>query len=141
MKKSFPKEDKKTETGQSLVETALTLPIFILILCGILDFGWLFTNQLMINNSSREAARVGVVNYEDNNAAYQTLVINKAKEMIFFGNTADPNVFKVTVSVNAGETDVTVLVENTVPVLTPIVGAFYTNNQAELTSTTTMRIG
>ncbi len=142
MKRSFLKNTKfNNEHGQSLVETALTLPIFILVLCGILDFGWLFTNQLMINNSSREAARAGIVNYEENNAAYQTLVINKAKEMIFFGSTSDPNVFNVTVTVNADETDVTVLVKKAVPVLTPIVGAFYENNQAELTSTTTMRIG
>ena len=137
MKKSFPKKTMlNREHGQSLVETALVLPILILILCGIIDFGWLFTNQLMINNSSREAARAGIVNYEDNNAAYQTLVINKAKEMVFFGNV--PN---VTVTVNADETEVTVLVEDTVPILTPIVGAFYSNNQAKLTSSTTMRIG
>ncbi|OQB25559.1 MAG: TadE-like protein [Firmicutes bacterium ADurb.Bin182] len=139
--KSFLKLIRSKEAGQSLVETALTLPIFILILCGVLDFGWLFTNQLMLNNSSREAARTGVVNFEENNAAYQTLVINKAKEMIYFGDTSDPNVFNVTVTVNAEETDVTVQVDNTVPVLTPIVGAFFTNNQAELTSSTTMRIG
>jgi Flp pilus assembly protein TadG len=141
MQRYFSQKRLSNEKGQSLVETALTLPIFILVLCGILDFGWLFTNQLMLNNSSREAARAGVVNYSENNIVYQTLVINKAKQMIFFGNTSDPNVFKVTVTVNAAETDVTVLVENTVPVLTPIVGAFYTNNQAKLTSTTSMRIG
>ena len=141
MKKSFLQKTKFShEHGQSLVETALTLPIFILILCGIIDFGWLFTNQLMLNNSSREAARAGIVNFTENNAAYQTLVINKAKAMIYFGNTSEPN-FKVTVTVNADKTDVTVLVQNTVPVLTPIVGAFYDNNQAKLASTTTMRIG
>jgi Flp pilus assembly protein TadG len=137
MKKSFLNKSMLIrEHGQSLVETALVLPIFILILCGILDFGWLFTNQLMINNSSREAARAGIVNYEENNVAYQTLVINKAKEMIFFGSV--PN---VTVTVNADETEVTVLVEDTIPLLTPIVGTFYENNQAKLTSATTMRIG
>ena len=142
MKESFQKKTKVNhEHGQSLVETALTLPIFILILCGIIDFGWLFTNQLMLNNSSREAARAGVVNFTENNAAYQTLVINKAKAMIYFGNTSDPNKFNVTVTVNADKTDVTVLVKSTVPVLTPIIGAFYENNQAKLISTTTMRIG
>jgi Flp pilus assembly protein TadG len=124
----------KNDNGQSLVETALTLPIFILILCGILDFGWLFTNQLLLNNCSREAARFAVVNSDDPN--FQTVVINKAKSFVLIG---DPN--DVTVTVSLVKPEVTITVDRTVPVLTPIVGAFYTNNQAELTSTTTMRVG
>lgn len=39
------KRDRK-EDGQAMVEFALILPIFLLILCGIIDFGWLFYNQL-----------------------------------------------------------------------------------------------
>jgi Flp pilus assembly protein TadG len=134
MKKSFPRKVKKNETGQSLVETALTLPIFLLVLCGILDFGWLFTNQLMLNNCSREAARIGVVSADQ--ADKENIVKAKAESMLFIGvpeeDFADVQFF---------DEDVTVTVNLTVPCLTPIVGAFYTNNQAELTSTTVMRIG
>lgn len=128
------RRQQKNEHGQSLVETAITLPIFILVLCGILDFGWLFTNQLMLNNCSREAARFAVVNSDDPN--FQTVITNKAKSFVLIGNPED-----LTVTVSLVKPEVTVTVDRTVPVLTPIVGAFYTNNQAELTSTTTMRIG
>ena len=132
MKKSFRQKTKfNHEHGQSLVETALTLPIFILILCGILDFGWLFTNQLMLNNCSREAARFGVVNVDKEDE-----VVAKAKSMIFMGTPETDFA-----DVDFTEEDVTVTVNLTVSCLTPIVGAFYHNNQAELTSTTTMRIG
>jgi len=48
---------KKKEKGQAMVETALVLPLFLLILCGIIDYGWIFSNQLMLNNSSRDGAR------------------------------------------------------------------------------------
>ena len=41
---------KKRENGQSAVEFALVLPILLLIVCGILDFGWLFYNQLSVEN-------------------------------------------------------------------------------------------
>lgn len=52
----------KKENGQSAVEFALVLPILLLIVCGILDFGWLFYNQLSVENACREGARVGCVN-------------------------------------------------------------------------------
>ncbi|HPD01593.1 MAG TPA: TadE/TadG family type IV pilus assembly protein, partial [Acetivibrio sp.] len=40
-----------------MVETALILPIVVLLLTGIIDFGILFNNYLVITNASREAAR------------------------------------------------------------------------------------
>ena len=51
LKKAFGRED-----GQSMVEFALILPIFLLILCGIIDFGWLFYNQLSLNNACLSVA-------------------------------------------------------------------------------------
>lgn len=130
----LPRKKHKRENGQSLVETALTLPIFILVLCGILDFGWLYTNQLMLNNCSREAARFAVVNSDDPNLL--NVVTTKAKSVAIIGNPED-----LLVTVSLLKPDVTVSVDRTIPVLTPIVGAFFANNQAELTSSTTMRIG
>ena len=40
-----------------MVEFALVLPLLLLILCGILDFGWLFYNQFNVDNTARQAAR------------------------------------------------------------------------------------
>ena len=47
--------------GQSLVETALVLPIILLILTGIIDFGLVFNNYLVVSNASREGARSAVI--------------------------------------------------------------------------------
>ncbi len=52
---------RRGEDGQAMLEFALVLPIFLLILCGILDFGWLYYNQLALNNICREGARYAVV--------------------------------------------------------------------------------
>lgn len=51
------KKRVKNEEGQALVEFALVLPILLLILCGIIDFGWLFYNQYNVDNAARAAAR------------------------------------------------------------------------------------
>ncbi|MBP7174775.1 MAG: pilus assembly protein [Thermoclostridium sp.] len=49
----------KQKKGQSLVETAIVLPLVLLLLMGIVDFGFLFNNYIVISNASREAARKG----------------------------------------------------------------------------------
>jgi Flp pilus assembly protein TadG len=53
----------KSERGQSMVEFALVLPILLLLLCGIIDFGWLYYNQVMLSNAAREGARYAVIHY------------------------------------------------------------------------------
>lgn len=47
--------------GQSLVEFALILPIFVLLLVGIFDFGRAVYAYNTISNASREAVRIGIV--------------------------------------------------------------------------------
>ncbi len=51
----------KRESGQSLVEFALVLPIFLLVLFAIVDFGMAFHAWITVTNSAREGARLGAV--------------------------------------------------------------------------------
>jgi len=51
----------KREDGQSLVEFALVVPIFLLVLFSIVDFGMAFHAWITVTNSAREGARVGAV--------------------------------------------------------------------------------
>jgi Flp pilus assembly protein TadG len=48
--------------GQSLVEFALVLPVFILVLMGLFDLGRAVYAFNTISNASREAVRVAIVN-------------------------------------------------------------------------------
>ena len=45
--------------GQSLVEYAVTVPVFLLILLGMLEFGFAFSHHLTMEYASREGARTG----------------------------------------------------------------------------------
>jgi hypothetical protein len=45
------------ERGQSLVEMALVLPLLLLLLAGIIDFGRAYNNYIIITNAAREGAR------------------------------------------------------------------------------------
>ena len=51
----------KGEGGQSLVEFTLVLPIFLLVLFAIIDFGMAFNAWITVTNSAREGARLGSV--------------------------------------------------------------------------------
>ncbi len=49
------------EKGQALVEFALLVPIFLVLLFGIVDFGMGFYSWITVTNSAREGARLGAV--------------------------------------------------------------------------------
>ena len=51
----------RNQKGASAVEFALVLPILIVLLFGILEFGLLMYNKAVITNASREGARAGIV--------------------------------------------------------------------------------
>ena len=47
--------------GQALVEFAIVLPIFLLVLFGLIEFGYMLYSQMTVSNAAREAARAAVV--------------------------------------------------------------------------------
>jgi len=53
--------------GQSLVEFAILLPVFLIIVLGIFDLGRVIYDYSALHNAAREGARYGAVNHCDNN--------------------------------------------------------------------------
>jgi Flp pilus assembly protein TadG len=49
------------EDGAELIEFALVLPLMLLVMFGIIDFGLLFQRYLVVTNAAREGARVAVL--------------------------------------------------------------------------------
>jgi Flp pilus assembly protein TadG len=43
--------------GSTLLEFAMVVPVLLLLLLGIIEFGWFFKNQLTVANATREGAR------------------------------------------------------------------------------------
>jgi hypothetical protein len=50
---------ERRERGQSLVEFSFILPVFLMLLLGILEFGMAFDHLITISYASREGARAG----------------------------------------------------------------------------------
>lgn len=121
--------------GQSMVEAAIVLPIFLLVLLGILDFGWILSNQLMVNNGSRDGARLAIVKSDDPNMI--TLVTDRVHTNPGLQSLSDVT---VTVTKDPTGTDIRVTVVKKVQVLTPLAGVFAQGQVLDLTATTVMRI-
>jgi Flp pilus assembly pilin Flp len=53
------------EDGAAAVEFALLLPLLVLLLFGIIEFGFAFSTRIQATNAAREAARQAVVGVDD----------------------------------------------------------------------------
>ena len=51
----------RNQRGQALLETAITLPIILLVAVGIFEFGRAYQVQQVLTNAAREGARVAVL--------------------------------------------------------------------------------
>jgi Flp pilus assembly protein TadG len=50
-----------SERGAELIEMAVALPLLLLVVMGIVDFGFLFQRYLVLTNAAMEGARVAVL--------------------------------------------------------------------------------
>jgi Flp pilus assembly pilin Flp len=52
----------KNENGASSIEFALILPILVMLMVGIFEFGMAYSNYIAITHAAREGARLAAVN-------------------------------------------------------------------------------
>lgn len=68
MRSREPRQRIASERGQSSVELALLLPVIVLLLFGVLEFGRVFNAWIVVTQASREGARVGATQCATNAA-------------------------------------------------------------------------
>jgi Flp pilus assembly protein TadG len=82
------------EKGTSTVEFVLLLPLLLLVLFAIIEFGFILYDKAVITNASREGARRGIL-MRDPRVPVDTIVntVNKYSErnLISFGPTTTPS--------------------------------------------------
>jgi Flp pilus assembly protein TadG len=130
---------QKNQKGQAVVEFALTLPILLLVVCGIIDFGWMMGNKLLLSYCSREGARYGAVAalLPNSVSLITQRVINSAptylqSDIIVDVTFSDPT--------NIASGDVIVKVSYNVDALTPISGIFTNGQTVKETSMCVMKV-
>lgn len=121
----------KSEKGQSLVEFALLLPVLVLLLFGIIDFGRIFHAYLTIDHAGREAARTASIG-KDTTTIKNTAVSDASSIRL----TADQ--VGVTPGTLSSGSNVTITITYPINFLTPVIGNIV--GPVTLKNTTVMRV-
>lgn len=76
----------RTESGAEIVEFALTLPLLLLVVLGIIEFGFLFQQYEVVTNAAREGARIATLpTYSGSAALTQTNVTTRVDQYLTAG--------------------------------------------------------
>jgi len=110
---------RRGQRGQSLVEFALTVPLFFVLIFAIVDFGLGLRAWITITNSAREGARYAVVSCatdSPNETAVKQVAVDKSAGLLTLSD--------VTVTNCPGDSteDVAVRVDYTYNLITPLGG-------------------
>ena len=125
---------RKTERGQAVVEMALVLPILLMLVFGIIEFGRILNTYMIVTNLSREGAREGAVGGTD--AQIIEVVENGANLDVSLINTViDP----LSAAPRPRGSSVTVIVSYDVDIIAPVIGTLI-GDPYIVTSQTTMRV-
>lgn len=107
----------KRESGQSLTELALVLPLLLYLMCGIIDFGRVMYSYMQLNLVSQESVRLGGLGYND--TAIRDYALGRLE-------LADPSNVTVTVTpsddMRKSGDYVEVRVEEQIEWITPLIG-------------------
>lgn len=122
MKKKFRKFFDN-EKGQAVVEMALVLPLVIMLLCGILDFGWIYVNQYGVENAAYDGARYASLHVNEYDASsydnLKTEIEQRVKKNLYGKGDG------ATVVLNVEPDAVKVEVKYPVKILTFVASTFY----------------
>lgn len=128
------KQKLRNESGQSMVEFALILPVLLFIVIGIIEFGFMFSGYLALTNASREAVRY--ISLGGDNAS----AIQRAKDVSM---NLDPNQMTILIDPSGGIRErgdsVKVTIQYDYKFLTPFFGVLF-GNTLELEADAVMRV-
>jgi Flp pilus assembly protein TadG len=114
--------------GQSLAELAITLPLLLLVVMGVFDFGRGIFYYSTIHNAAREGARYGAVDHCDS-IGIQDIVETHAYSLLDGLTVSDTIMY-----FDAKPERIVVTVTYTFETITPLIGAFLDDGSVELVS-------
>ncbi len=142
--------DGRMERGGTMVEFALTLPVFIILVVGIIEFGWCFFVQHTLQYATREGMRLALVGRTLTDASGNpmtreasiidtirreaSLAVNPDSVLISIyqvdeNNFSDPADWQNTQNAGGSGKPMRVRTQVIHTFFTPLIGAFFTGGQ------------
>lgn len=124
------------------VEFAIIAMLLFTMLFGIIEGGWVFFNWVVITNEAREGARWGAVRWGDPGCTNVCIACAdglSVRDRFASRMSGLVGSSVVTFTCSANSSTVTVTVNDTVPIITPLMQAAFRRSSFVLQATSTMR--
>jgi Flp pilus assembly protein TadG len=145
MRNLFKLKNHQSQKGAAAVEFAIVLPILLILLAGIIEFGFLLYNQQVLTTAAREGSRA-LANPANTQSAESIVIAYCSERLITFGSNDDPSTDIVEVDIvvdgNIVAKDITVNVTYEYGFLIPGIFSLYGldfGTSYELSANATMR--
>jgi Flp pilus assembly protein TadG len=122
----------RNKKGQSIVEFALIIPILLIFVMAIIEFGFLFNAFITISNASREGARLGSLGGSDIEISNRVDSVSARLDVLLLDVNITP------ASRDRGDM-VTVIVDYDYQMITPVISNLL-SPLVNLEAETTMRV-
>lgn len=126
---------RRRSKGQSLVETAIILPILLLLIMGIIDFGLLFNNYILLSNASREGARKAALGGTDSEIVQTVQNMTTTLKLSNMTISSTPSYHS-----RGHGVEVKVSITYKHELITPLIDKFFPGGVAQLYSASIMRV-
>lgn len=126
------------DRGQALVELALILPIFLLLVFGSLEIGRVMNAWIMVTQASREGARVSAAQCSRNPAC--SALVDTDITNALSGLSLTDSRWSMTAGPYAAGDTVTITVDHDVTLVTPLISAFFGGGLITVHGQTSMRL-
>jgi Flp pilus assembly protein TadG len=93
---------RRDQRGAAALEFALIVPILVMVVFGIVDFGYMINRDTLVNNAAREGAREGSLDPD------QTAIANVVRQSLSGVEAVGTSPSKITVTVGCRKPDNTV---------------------------------
>jgi len=96
---------RRGERGTAIIEAAITLPLFLMLIFGVMEFGLAFRTYLTTSTTTRESTRFAATLGNAADADYQ--IVAKVREMIGAANAGQINTISIYRATNPNTTTAT----------------------------------
>ncbi len=141
----------RANRGQTLLEFALVFPMFLMLICGVVDFSHVFYTEMTVQNALRQAGRFATTgnNLLDSNGNAQT----RAASIIQTAQQAAPGFDFSQINISSNGTGgtgnsanpggpgdiITISMSTGVAMLTPVIAPFFPNGTYNFTVSVTFK--
>lgn len=115
------KKEESSEQGQAIVEFALALPVLLMIICGILDFGWIYVNSYRVEQAAFTGSRYVTIHGSELSSGE---LEDNVKQAVA-GNLPDGSPEHVSLDINDVLKQVTINVNYPVKTITFVAGTIF----------------